>query len=123
MFDNNLFALQSLDGRKQLSKTTFNSESFWIQLHSLPIRYMNRYYGELLENTIGRVFDVDVNTDDTGWGSFLCVRVELNLSKPLACGRTISVLDEELWISVNTINYLSFVSGVAAFFMRREVVL
>lgn len=48
LFDNALFALQSLDGSKLLAKTVFDFEHFWIQLHGLPIRYMTRYYGELI---------------------------------------------------------------------------
>lgn len=49
---------------------------------------------------IGRVLDVDVDINDTGWGSFLRVRVELNLSKQLTRKRTPSVLDDDLWIPV-----------------------
>lgn len=59
---------------------------------------MKTYYGELLGNTIGKVLDVDVDTNDMGCGSFLRVRVDLNLFKPLARGRMILVLEEELWI-------------------------
>lgn len=100
LFDNNLFILKSVDGRIQLTKKNFNSELCWFQPHRLLVRYMNRYYGELIGNTIGRVLDVDVDTNDTGWGSFVLVKVELNLPKPLAHGRTISVLGEDLWIHV-----------------------
>lgn len=75
------FALQSLDGKKQLTKT---------------VHYMNRYYGELIGNTIGRVLDVDVDNNNTGWDFFL-VRVILNLFKPLARGWTILVKEEDLW--------------------------
>lgn len=89
-----------MDGRIQLTKKNFNSELFWFQLHRLPVRYMNRYYGELIGNTIGRVLDVDVDTNDIGWGSFVLVKVELNLPKPLAHSRTILVLGEDLWIHV-----------------------
>lgn len=71
LFDNNLFVLKSLDGKKQLTKTTFNMEHFWIQLHRLSVCYMNRYYGKLIGYTIGKVLDVDVDNDDTRWGSFL----------------------------------------------------
>lgn len=61
MFDNALFALQSL-----LTKTMFDSEHLRIQLHGLLIRYMTRYYGDLIGNTIGKVLDMDVDIDDIG---------------------------------------------------------
>lgn len=95
MFDNNLFVFQSLDGKKQLTKTTFNKEHFWIQLHGLLVHYMNRHYRELIGNTIGRVLDVDVENDNMRGGS-LRVRVILNLFKPLARGKTILVMGEDL---------------------------
>lgn len=84
LFDNALFSLQSLDGSKILSKTIFDFEHFSIQMHGLPVRYMNRFYGEMIRNTIGRVLELDVDLDDTGWGSYLHVRVDIDLSKPLA---------------------------------------
>lgn len=61
---------------------------------------MTRHYGELIGNTIVKVMDVDVETDNTGQGSFLRVRVDLNLFKPLACGRKITIMGDTLWISV-----------------------
>lgn len=39
----------------------------------MPFRYMNRRYGELIGSTIGRVFDVEVDTNDTSWGPYLRV--------------------------------------------------
>lgn len=84
LFDNFLFALQPLDGRKKIKKINFDFEYVWVHLHDLLVHYMKRSYGELIGNSIGIVLDLDVDIDDTGWGSFLHVRVELNLTKPLA---------------------------------------
>lgn len=70
LFDNNIFALQPLDGRKQLSKLKFDSKHFWVQVHDMLIRYMKWLYDELIGNSIEKVLDVDVNTNDTGWGLF-----------------------------------------------------
>lgn len=61
---------------------------------------MNKFYGELIENTIKRVLNIDVDTDDIGWASFFQVRMDLNLSKPIARGRKITVMEEDLWIPV-----------------------
>lgn len=59
---------------------------------------MSRYYGELIGNTIIMVLGVDVDIDDTRCGPFLRVRVDINLSKPLARGRKFPVMDDDLWI-------------------------
>lgn len=82
LFDNNLFALQALDGYNQIAKNQFITETFWIQLHNLFIMCMNRLYGNLLGKTISKVREVDVELDNIDWGQFLRVRVALNLSKP-----------------------------------------
>lgn len=60
------------------------------------MRCMNHKYGELIKGTVGKVMDVEVETDDMRWGRFLRVRMEVNLAKPLARGR--SVENEKFWI-------------------------
>lgn len=40
LFDNSLFALQPFDGEKQITKTKFNTEQFWVQLQDLHVCYM-----------------------------------------------------------------------------------
>lgn len=74
---------------------------------------MNRYYRELIGNTIGRVLDVDVDVDidDTGWGSFLRVRVDINLTKPLARIRKITIKGDTLWLSVKYAKLPKFCYG------------
>lgn len=44
--------------------------------------------------------EVDVEEDDTGWGHALRVRVEINLTKPLARGMSIIVQGENIWIPI-----------------------
>lgn len=41
---------------------------------------MNRFNGNFIGKNIGRVLEVDVKEDDTGWGPFLQIKVEINLS-------------------------------------------
>lgn len=79
-------------------KTQFVKEHFWVQLHNLPFRCMNRYHGKIIDETIGMVIEVNVDTDDIGWVHFQRVRVVINMSKPLACNRSIKVNDKTLWI-------------------------
>lgn len=73
LFDGYLLALQNLDGACQLVETKIKSDCFWIQLHNLPFRCMNRHYGSLIGGKIGTLWEVDVDGDDTGWGEFLRV--------------------------------------------------
>lgn len=66
---------------------------------------MNRHYGELIGSTIGKVLDVEVDTDVTSWGPYLRVQVYINLSKPLTRGRSLKVGEDNIWISIKYKNY------------------
>lgn len=58
---------------------------------------MNRFYGKMLGKTIRRVSDVDLDTNDTGWGFHLRIKVDIKLFKPLARDRKFLVDNKELW--------------------------
>lgn len=98
LFNNNLFALKNLDGYNQIEKIQFNTETFWVQLHKLPIMCMNGFYSNLIGKTIEKVLEVDVEEDDTVCGHFLLVRIEINITKPLPRGRPLKVMGDNLWI-------------------------
>lgn len=66
LFANNWFSLQDLNGLNQISSKQFNTETLWIQLHNLPFRLRNRFYGNRIGGTVGKVLDVDVDEDDMG---------------------------------------------------------
>lgn len=100
LFNTYLFALQDMDGTYQLAKTMINTKSFWIQLHNLPFHCKNRHYGNLIGEKIGKVLEIDVDYDDTGWGKYLRIRVEVNLYKPLARGRALEYNGKKLWITL-----------------------
>lgn len=59
----------------------FDKEEFWVQLHNLPLAYMNKECGDQIGKSIGRVIEVDVLEDGIGWGQFLRVEIEVLLSK------------------------------------------
>lgn len=48
---------------------------------------------------MGKVLAVDVPTDSVGWGRFLRVKVEIQLLKPIARGRLISINGKSVWVS------------------------
>lgn len=69
LFNESLFAIKDLDGLSQIEKAQSELESFWVQFHEMPIRYMDRFHGNLIGNTIGKVLEVDTEENDNmGWG-------------------------------------------------------
>lgn len=80
---------------------------------------MNRFYGNLIRSSIGKVLDVNVKLDDTRWGNFLKVRIEVPLDKALASGRTITVKGESCWIPFKMKSFLGFAFIVAESITQR----
>lgn len=81
-------------------KMNFNSERLWVQMHDLPLVCMNREQGQILGGTIGRVVEVDTKVDESGWGMFLSILIEINFLKPLVRGRTIIIKEKAHWIPI-----------------------
>lgn len=71
-----------------------------MQLHNLPFRCIKRYYVELIGKTIRNMLAVKVDLNYTGWGQYLQVRLELNLTKPLGRCRLLNFDGETLWIPI-----------------------
>lgn len=61
----------------------FTHAAFWVQIHDMPLVCMNRYVGTRIRETIGAVEDIEVEGDGTSWGRFLCVRISIDIMKPL----------------------------------------
>ncbi|KAF5468807.1 hypothetical protein F2P56_012927 [Juglans regia] len=97
LFDNQLFVIMQYDGFTPPSKINFKRECFWIQMHELPLICMNKVRGEIIGGTVGRVKEVDTQEDGCGWGEYLRVLIEVDLEKPLARGRSITVRGKHLW--------------------------
>ncbi|KAF5472196.1 hypothetical protein F2P56_004583 [Juglans regia] len=100
LFDNQMFVIMQLNGSIPPQKMDFSRERMWIQLHNLPLACMNKDRGVVMGETIGRVLEVETLVDGSGWGSFLRILTELDLKKPLARGRTITIKGQVLWIPV-----------------------
>lgn len=61
---------------------------------------MNKQLGEQIGSSLGRVCEVEVDTDDTCWGSYLRIRVELDLTMSLIWGKHIQVRGANLWAPI-----------------------
>ncbi|XP_042952161.1 uncharacterized protein LOC122289250 [Carya illinoinensis] len=98
LFDNLMFALKPFDGMTQPSKINFDLVSLWVHMHNLPLSYMEYSVGKEIGESIGKVEEVDAPKDDVGWGSYLRVKVEMDMRKAVARGRTIEVEGKKLWV-------------------------
>lgn len=76
----------------------FTKESFWVQLHNLPLAYMNEDIGRQVGDTIGVVKDCDVQEDGFSWGKVFRMYMELDLHKPISWERILNLMGDKVWV-------------------------
>lgn len=98
-FGKHLVALERYENNNPISALNFDIVSLWVQVHDIPIRFLNRGVAKDLCEAIGKVNKSMDNSEVEG-GEFMQVRVEVDVNLPPCCGRVIS-LDEgsESWES------------------------
>ncbi|KAL7208012.1 hypothetical protein ACSBR1_029880 [Camellia fascicularis] len=82
-----LLVLQPLSVGKSAAEMEFQWCPFWVQVHGIPVTKMTRQNGEIIGHRIGRLIGVKAMHDSLLlYRSFLCIRVEVDVSKPLPLG-------------------------------------
>ncbi|KAL0002388.1 hypothetical protein SO802_016169 [Lithocarpus litseifolius] len=82
-FNKRLILQKRFHGDTCPSDVKFHNAQFWICVFNIPIKSMNRDNGSRLANEIGDLVTVDVPRNGLGWGPFLCIRVNIEITKPL----------------------------------------
>ena len=98
-FDKHLVVLQRFENNSPISELSFTWTAFWVQIYDIPFRYMNRRVAEDICAVIG-VVDRTTSTDEMEGGSFMHVRILIDISLPLCHGRVLSLEDGgEVWVN------------------------
>ena len=99
-FDKYLILLKRIEDDQSFSHVEFDSCSFWVQIHDLPVRCMNSGVCEKIGKTLGRVEQVEDFAEGRGSGNYMRVRVNLDVMQPLCRGRKIWLGgDQDHWVS------------------------
>ncbi|XP_042954760.1 uncharacterized protein LOC122291187 [Carya illinoinensis] len=98
-FDRHLVFMKEFEGTLSLSEVHFVSEPFWIQVHNLPFAGMNKEMEMLVGTGLGRVLEVEDDTEGYRWGSYLIIKAEMNETKPLVRGRFLKSGNKQYWLS------------------------
>ena len=88
-FDKYLLILHKLVRGKVVRGVKFVWSSFWVQIHGLPTMCQTKEVGMSIGATLGEVEKVDANGKGFSLGSFLRIRVLLDVSLPLCRGRKV----------------------------------
>ena len=98
-FDRHLVVLQRLEIASLVCGLAFNMVSIWFQVHNIPVSYLNRGVTEEQCEVIGEMDRTSTNAEVEG-GSFIKVRVRVNVSLPQCAGLVLSIEDgKEGWVS------------------------
>ncbi|XP_041025460.1 uncharacterized protein LOC121265854 [Juglans microcarpa x Juglans regia] len=96
-FDRYLVCLKDFDGELSPNEVQFSSEPFWVQVHNLPFVGMTKILGEMIGAIIGKVHTMEVDAQGCGWGSFLRLKVDVDVTKPLKRGPMINLGGKPCW--------------------------
>ena len=81
--------LENFDADVPVQELQFQKATFWVQVHDIPIHFITRGVAESICDIIGKVSRSIGGVDKDG-GSFIQVKVTLDISLPLCRGRLVS---------------------------------
>jgi hypothetical protein len=102
-FDFNVVLLKKFDGAVRPSDMVFDELELWARVLDLPMDMMNRAYGELIGDWIGKFISVETDDDGMAWGQDLRIRVAVKVDQPLlrgVCLRQSEVDGEGTWFDL-----------------------
>ena len=92
IFEGNLFSVEDFDGLSSPTEIAFEQAMLWVRMLNLPLACMGKEVGFQIGSTLGIVKEVDMDEEGVGWGKFLRIRTQIDLTKPLVRGRVIKLL-------------------------------
>ena len=98
-FDKHLVVLQRFENNSPIRELSFTWIAFWVQIYDIPFRYMNRRVAEDICAVMEAV-DRTTSTEEMEGGSFMRVRILIDISLQLCHGRVLSLEDGgEVWVN------------------------
>ena len=82
MFGKDLVVMVDFDPSKSIDEVEFSYVPIWVRVMKLPFGMMNRATGEAIGNEIGAFMAMDGEEDDLIVGSYLRIKIQLNITLP-----------------------------------------
>ena len=97
-YDKHVVLLQFYTKTFPLCELVFRESLFWVQVHDIPITYMNQATTEELCSILGKVIHMPGEPTLGGQG-FMRVRVRMDVTQPLYRGRVVTLENgEQSWV-------------------------
>ncbi|XP_075662261.1 uncharacterized protein LOC142631823 [Castanea sativa] len=93
VFDKHLVLFKWFDFLVHTKNMRFTTTKFWVQIHGLPMSMMDPETAIEIGETLGPVSASEITKELVG-GTFLRVRVEVDVSNPLCRGRKIAINED-----------------------------
>ena len=107
-FDKHLVLFQCYDYKTPAKNLRFTKVNFWVQIHGLPMRLLDPEIAIELGESLVIVSEAENPKEPVG-NDFVCVKVEVDVSKPLCRGRKIDIgEDNDRWMSFKYKKLLNF---------------
>ena len=98
-FDKSLVVLEKFDRNTPLSDLLLDKTSFWVQVHNIPIGFRSKSVAKDICGSIG-IVDCSTIVAECECGSYVQVRVTLDVFQPLCRGRIIKLEGgEKVWVN------------------------
>ena len=107
MVSKELLVVVEFDESKALEEFDFSSIPIWVRVEHLPLGLMNRGVAETIGDDVGAFMEVDADGGDSAVGRVLCIKIRLDIRKPLRLGIMVDIGDGkgEHWCPI-TYEYL-----------------
>ena len=93
-FERHLVVLHKLENAVPVHEMAFNIVFLWVQVHDISVSFLNKQVAKKLCEAVG-VVDKNSKDEEVDGGSFIRVRVRVDITVPLWRGRVLSIKDEE----------------------------
>jgi hypothetical protein len=95
-FDFNVVLLKEYDCSIRPSDMVFDSLDMWVRVRDLSMDMMNKVFGKLIGNWVGKYISTDVDDEGIAWGKDLRIRVSVRIDQPLMRGVSLRESEEEV---------------------------
>lgn len=85
-FGGDLLTVVDFDESKRLKDLEFTHIPVWIRVFNLPLGLMNKQTGRLIGDKVGKFLEVETDEDGSAVGSFLRIKVLIDVRKLLSRG-------------------------------------
>lgn len=91
-YDRHLVISKRFNGSRPLKEVEFKHYSFWVQIHDIPFKFMTSETALEIGETVESVM-VPQDRSEMEEGTFMCVRVKIDVTRPLCRGRRVAFED------------------------------